>query len=279
VLLSVLVPTYNEEKTIVKVIEGIKKVVNIPYEIIVIDDGSTDRTAELVKTQKVFLIPHPQNCGYSSALKSGLRAAKGDYVLIIDGDNTYPTDAIPSLLEHIPAFDMVVGARQGGNTPLLRRPAKIMLGILANYLANTKIPDLNSGLRVFKKDLAMEFMHLYPPKWSFTVTITLAFFTNGYTIKYVPINYLKREAKSTVKATDFVDFINLILRITTYFNPFKIFSTVSAFLMLFAFLIFLYSSLLLHKIMDVTIVVITLTALQVFLSGLIADLIVKSRRV
>lgn len=281
--ISIILPIYNEENAVSATIREIKAVMNnlnYDYEIIAIDDGSKDKSREILDKQKsIKLIKHPYNLGYGASLKSGIKAAKYDWILITDADGTYPIKDIPRLLRYIPNYDMVVGARTGKKVkiPLSRIPAKIILSIVANFLTGRKIPDLNSGFRVFRKEIALEFFHLFPSKFSFTTTLTLACLTNDYTVKYIPIDYYKRKGKSTIKPNDFVNFFTLITKIITYFRPFKIFFLISIVLFFLACLVFLYTSLVLGKVMDITVIVILMASLQIFLFGLIAELIVKTR--
>ena len=152
--LSVVIPVYNEEKAIGTVLyELIEVLEGQAYEIIVVDDGSTDNTAKIVQEKQVKLIQHPQNMGYGAAIKTGIKNAANDLILIIDADGSYPVKAIPKLLKEVDNYDMVVGARTGKEVKiqLYRRPAKWFLSKLANYLSGTKIPDLNSGMRIFRK--------------------------------------------------------------------------------------------------------------------------------
>lgn len=282
--ISVIIPVYNEEKAVGKVVAQITRLFSsLPelFEIIVVDDGSTDKTqAILKKLEKIKLICNPYNLGYGASLKRGIKAAEGTHILIIDSDGTYPVDAIPPLVKKAHSYDMAVGSRTGKNVkiPLLRRPAKKILNILANFVSGHKIPDLNSGLRIFRKDLALEFFHLYPQKFSFTTTITLAFLANGHTICFLPINYYKRQGKSTIHPIkDFFGFMNIVLKIFIYFNPFKLFFYISSFLFLLSIALFLYTFFYVGKIMDVAIMVLFLSALQIFLFGIIADLLIKRR--
>lgn len=280
---SVIVPVYNEERAVGNTIKEIKSVMNnlnIKYEIIAVNDGSTDRSGEILEKEKgIKLIKHPYNLGYGASLKSGIKQAKYEWILITDADATYPIEDIPRLLKFIPDYDMVVGARVGKRVriPLSRIPAKIILSALANFLTGRRIPDINSGFRVFRKEVALEFFHLFPSKFSFTTTLTLACLTNGYTVKHIPVNYYKRKGKSTIKPSDFVNFFTLITRVVTYFKPFKIFFLTSTILFFIAFLVFLYTKIFLDKVMDITVIVILIASLQVFLFGLIAELIVKTR--
>jgi polyisoprenyl-phosphate glycosyltransferase len=284
-IISVVIPVYNEETSVLSTIKQVKEVMdrsNQEYEIIAVNDGSKDRSKEILEQIKnIQVINHPYNIGYGASLKTGIKKSKGNYILITDADGTYPIADIPRLLKHLNNYDMVVGARTGKNVkiPLLRRPAKKIINIIANFMSGHKIPDLNSGFRLFKKDLCLEFFHLYPQKFSFTTTITLAFLTSGYSVKYIPTDYFNRKGTSSISPVkDFVGFINLIIRITTYFNPFKIFFSLSLLLLILAIIIFFYTSIMLGRIMDTTVMVVFLSSLQIFLFGIIADLIVKTRK-
>jgi len=281
-LISVVVPVFNEERAVASTMKQLKEVMDktaYDYEIIAVNDGSKDKSIEILKEiNGIKVISHPYNLGYSASLKDGIKHAKGNLILITDADGTYPIREIPNLLKHIDKYDMVVGNRKTDNVPLLRKPAKFMIAKLGNFISGKKIPDINCGLRIFKKDIALRFWNLFPSGFSFTITITLACLTNEYTVKYVPISYFKRVGKSTIHPIkDFVNFINLIARITTYFNPFKVFFSVSILLFLTGLFIFLYTGLYIGRIADITVIVILLSSLQVFLIGLVADLIVKKR--
>jgi glycosyltransferase involved in cell wall biosynthesis len=279
---SIVIPAYNEEEAIGSVIDQITSVMekaDIIREIIVVDDGSTDRTAQIVQERAVQLVRHPFNRGYGAALKTGMRKAKHDAIAIIDADGTYPVEDLPKLMSGIGEWDMVVGARVGGEAkiPPLRKLAKWFLTQLANYLVGTPIPDLNSGLRVFKKDIAMRFYHVLPSGFSFTATITLALLSNDYLVQYLPIRYYKkRRGKSKIRPIrDTLGFLQLIIRTVMYFAPLKIFLPVSLVLFLFGVVIFFYSVLVLHKLMDVTVVVTILASIQIAAIGLLADLMDK----
>ncbi len=232
---TVVIPAYNEESSISAQIEGVRAVMertHWKYDLIVVDDGSTDRTAEQAGRHKVRLIQLPENRGYGAALKAGISAACSEYVVIIDADGTYPCDAIPALLARAGQYDMVVGARTGPNVeiPLLRRPAKWLLSKLASYLAERPIPDLNSGLRVLRKSLVERFGHILPSGFSFTTTITLALLCNGYLVCYYPIEYYGRIGKSKIRPRHAYEFLLLILRTVVYFNPLRVFLPLGAML-------------------------------------------------
>ena len=244
-----------------------------------VNDGSTDRTKDLLeRIPDIKVISHSKNCGYGAALKSGIRKSQGEYILIIDADGSYPVKSIPELISQIGDYDMVVGARTKpqNQIPISRKPTKYLLNKLANYLTGTKIPDLNSGLRIIKKKLINQFFRFLPDGFSFTTTITLALLTNGYQVKYIPIDYYKREGKSKIRPVrDTMNFLQLIIKTVLYFNPLKIFIPLGLILLLSGLLVFIYSYLFAPKIMDVTIVILFVSAIQVMAIGMIADLIIK----
>ncbi|MGA1198236.1 MAG: glycosyltransferase family 2 protein [Candidatus Latescibacterota bacterium] len=232
-MVSIIIPAYNEENAIVETIEQVRQVMSASqydYELIIVNDGSTDKTGEKARQAGARVLNHETNHGYGAGLKTGILAAKGDWIVITDADGTYPNDRIPDLLSEAGPHDMVVGARVGdaAKIPLIRRPAKWALAQFANYLSETKIPDYNSGLRVFRKDLAKRFFKILPSGFSFTTTITLSSLCNGYRVKYIPIAYYERTGKSKIKPIrDTYRFFMLILRTTVYFNPLKVFMPIS----------------------------------------------------
>jgi len=231
--LSIVVPAFNEEHGIGGQIEHIRQVMqgsNIPWELIIVDDGSTDGTAQEVAKHDVRLIRQPRNRGYGAALKAGIGASKNELVAIIDADGTYPSEALIPMLEKVNEFEMVVGARIGENVniPLVRRPAKWMLAKLASYLAEQPIPDLNSGLRIMRKSIVQKFEHLLPSGFSFTTTITMSMLCTDHSVYYHPIQYFKRVGDSKIKASHAYQFLLLILRTVVYFNPLRFFLPLGA---------------------------------------------------
>ncbi|HZX44450.1 MAG TPA: glycosyltransferase family 2 protein [Candidatus Nanoarchaeia archaeon] len=282
-MLSIIMPVFNEEGSVENTIDELKKEMErlkVAYELIVVDDGSTDKSSQILKNiRKIKLMTHPYNLGYGASLKTGLKVAKYSYILIIDADGTYPIMDISKLLRHSKSYDMVVGARTGRKVsdPILRKPAKLFLRTLARLLTGRNIPDINSGFRIFRKDVAMEFFHLFPSGFSFTTTITIACLTNDYTVKYVPINYFKRKGTSTIHPIkDFVGFTTLMFRLIMYFNPLRIFLFPSLFLFVIGLIILLYDALIRVDITDLPIIVL-LAAFQLGFLGLLADLIVKRK--
>jgi glycosyltransferase involved in cell wall biosynthesis len=281
--LSIVVPAYNEAASIGPVLAGIQRAMDesrLDYEILVIDDGSQDDTRAAAEATGVRVLTHAENRGYGAALKTGIRHAHYDLIAITDADGTYPNEQLPHLarLALEESYDMVVGARTGPEVhiPFLRRPAKWALNRLANYLARTDIPDLNSGLRVFRKEVIEEFRRYLPSTFSFTTTLTLALLTNDYSVRYVPISYHKRVGRSKINPIkDTVRFTGLIVRTVMYFAPLRVFLPLSGLLLLLALAVLVGSLLFTEKIMDVTVIVITMTALQIAVVALVADLIEK----
>ena len=274
VAVSVVMPAFNEAQMVGAQIERIREVMdrtNCPYELIVVNDGSTDDTANAVRQHRVHLINKKYNKGYGAALKTGIAAAKYDWILIIDADGTYPAENIPDLLGALPEYDMVVAARTGKNVhiPLVRRPMKWVLGRLANYLARQPIPDLNSGLRVFKKSLAEKFEHLLPSGFSFTSTITMSMLLNDYRVLYLPIDYHKRVGLSKVRALHVYDFLLVILRTAIYFNPLRFFLPLGAVFFLAGLVKLIFDSA--HRTFSAAAGISLLAALVIWAVGLISD--------
>ena len=281
---SMVIPAYNEEKGIGSILTHLKAVMTkqeMEYELIVVDDGSTDGTADAVQRQAgVRLIQHHSNRGYGAAIKTGIRQARYDWIAIIDADGTYPPSAMPTLLQEIEHCDMVVGARPTREIPAVRRPAKWLLARLAEYMAETRIPDLNSGMRVFRKDIALSYFNILPSTFSFTITITIAFLSDHYLVKFVPIPYESREGRSKIRPVqDTLAFVQLILRTVMYFNPLKVLLPLSFLLLLLAVLIGTYSLVVYGRVMDITVITLTMAALQIAVVAMIADMVQKKNKV
>jgi len=230
---SVVVPAYDEEEAIedgLRELQAVLGTLDRESELIVVNDGSTDRTAARARAAGVRVIDLPENRGYGAALKAGIAAARFETIVITDADGTYPAKEIPALLEKSEQYDMVVGARVGANAaiPLVRRPAKWLLRKLASYLAGRSIPDLNSGMRVLKKRDVNRFEHLLPSGFSFTTSITLASLCSDLLVAYHPIDYYERTGQSKIRPKHALEFAVLILRTIVYFNPLKVFLPLGA---------------------------------------------------
>ncbi len=271
---SIVIPAYNETGGIRPTLDRLLAATrDLDVEILVVDDGSTDDTAAQAEAAGVRVLRHDQNRGYGAALKTGIRNARADVICITDADGTYPNERIPELFALMDRYDMVVGARTGANVaiPLVRKPAKKMLNVLANLLSGQRIPDLNSGLRLFRRSVAEKYMHFLPSGFSFTTTITMAMLNDDYLVKFVPIDYFHREGRSKIRAfRDTYNFVMLILRVTMYFKPLKIFLPVSVLLGLASGASLVYDVNSTMGLSDKTVILSLATGL-VFLVGLLAD--------
>lgn len=226
--ISVIIPAFNEELAVREGIIELREMfaaTEIEAEIIIVDDGSKDKTAREAKAAGARVIQHRGNRGYGASLKTGIIAASHDVIAITDADGTYPAKYLPAMLVELEHADMVVGSRTGAdvNIPLTRKPAKWFLRVMANYVSNTKIPDLNSGLRVFRRDVAMQYFAILSDQFSFTTTITLAMLCDKYAVSYLPIDYRKRQGKSKIMPWDAGSFAVLIMRVAMLFRPLRVF--------------------------------------------------------
>lgn len=278
---SLVIPAYNEENGIAGTLDQLHaqlSSIGCEYEIIVVDDGSTDRTGAILATRDdVRIIEHQQNRGYGAALKTGIRHARYPLIVITDSDGTYPNERIPDLVALAADADMVVGSRNGMNVeyPLVRKIPKWFLVRFASWMAHTRIPDLNSGLRVFHKSVAERFLNILPNGFSFTTTITLAMLTNGYAVHYEPIDYRDRIGRSKVKPIrDTLRFIQLILRTGMYFAPLRVFLPVAGVFFL-GFLITLLQDLFVRHDLTERTLILLVTATQLGMFALLADMIDK----
>lgn len=228
---SVIIPACDEEESIAGVLAELRGVLEDcgEYELVVVDDGSTDMTARAASEAGARVMAHASNRGYGAALKTGIRAARYDRIVITDADGTYPASFIPGLLASLEECDMVVGARTGGQVhiPLVRRPGKWILRTLTQYVTGSSVPDFNSGLRAFRRSLFLQYRHLLPDKFSFTTTITVACLCDGLRVKFLPIDYRPRVGRSKMRAVNFFIFIGLVLRLSTLFRPLRIFMPAS----------------------------------------------------
>jgi len=271
---SVVIPAYNEAAHVAEQVRAVDRVMQQTgwtYEILVVDDGSRDGTAEQAAATGVTVLRRARNQGYGAALKLGIRRARHPWILITDADGTYPPSAIPALLEAADGNAMVVGARTGETVriPLIRRPAKAFLRWLASYLAEQELPDINSGLRLMRADLVRRYEHLLPAGFSFTTTITLAAACNGHAVAYVPIDYHARLGESKIRPRHAYDFMVLILRTIVYFNPLRVFFPLGGLLALVGLAKFGYD--LTKENLSETAVLCFLGALIVWAVGLLAD--------
>lgn len=282
--LTVVLPVYNERDHMPEEIERIQKGLEadgIPYELLVVDDGSTDGSGELAKTiPGVRVITLPRNSGVGVARRIGTEQARGELVGWTDCDLTYPNDRFGDLVRSLDetGADHVVGAREKerGTVKMLRTPAKWFLRKLAEYLSQETIPDLNSGMRVFKRVVAEPYLPLLPRGFSCVSTITLAFLTNDHTVRYVPIEYRKRAGKSKFHPVkDTYKYLMQVLRMIMYFNPIRVLAPPALIILGVAVGKFLFD-LIAHpfRVTGVTILLF-LAGFQILVIGLLADMIVN----
>jgi glycosyltransferase involved in cell wall biosynthesis len=286
--ISIVIPCYNEAKGVARSLDEIFNTLteNTEFEIITINDGSSDKTPSLLKEYalqkpQVRIVNNNANLGYGASLKKGIRQAKGEIIVIIDADCTYPANQIPLLLEKLDTVDMAVGARIGKKVkiPLVRRPAKWALLKYARWMARANIKDLNSGLRAFRKADALRFFPLLPDGFSFTSTITLAMHVNGMQVCYHPIDYNKRIGKSSIRPIrDTLAFFSLVLRTTMYFRPLQVFGTLSGILLACAIGVGVLGKIYLGEVPDVATMSMVSTSLIFLGLGLIGDLLNVSRK-
>jgi glycosyltransferase involved in cell wall biosynthesis len=283
--LSIVIPIYNEKDSIEETISQFSQIqisTDFDIEIILVNDGSDDGTEEVlekISKHNFNVISHPINSGYGAALKTGIRSAKYNYIAITDADGTYPNERVQEFYHETveKSLDMLVGARIGSNVkiPLIRKPAKWVLKMLASYLANIKIPDINSGFRIMKKTVVEQFFNVLPDGFSFTTTITLAMLTNGHAVEYKPIDYNKRGGKSKIRPIyDTLNFVQLIIRTVLYFDPLKIFLPLSGLFLGSSLLLLLYR-IFVEKAFGATSIILFICGIQLLAIGMIADLIDK----
>lgn len=250
-MISVVIPAYNEENAIKETIDEIKLVFKNnkikEFEIVVVNDGSSDKTGDIAKAQGITVVNHPHNVGYGRSLKDGIRTAKFDTIVITDADRTYPFDQAPMLIKEFEkGFDMVVGARTGSHyrESLIKAPLRKILKFLVEFTASREIPDINSGLRVFSRKTVLTYVSHLCDTFSFTTSMTLAYMMTGRFVKYLPIPYEKREGKTKVKLVkDSLRTLQYILQSINYYNPIKIFMLFAAICFFFSLSGFLLSAL------------------------------------
>ena len=278
--ISIVIPAYNEEEAIGRDIDVIKTTMDktsYQYEIIVVDDGCTDKTADIAKKKGAKVLHHPHNKGVGAARKTGIKAAKGDIIVMTDADCTYPNQDIPRLLEHMGDYDMVIGARNSeqGTIRALRRPVKFFLRKHAEYVTREKIDDLNSGFRAFRKNIALKYFNILPQGHSWVSTITIAFLSHNYNVKFIPIDYYRRKGKSTFHPIkDTYGFLTLIIKTIMYFNPLRIFMPITLLLFTAGFTRTVYDATVLHKVKESDIMLV-MTSIILGALGLMADLMSK----
>jgi glycosyltransferase involved in cell wall biosynthesis len=281
---SLVIPCYNEEAAIEQTLNEIRTALGPPesYELIVVNDGSQDRTSEVLERMaaddlEMEVVHHERNLGYGAAIKTGIRRASAELIAITDADGTYPNDRLEHLVSLCADADMVVGARTGENVQysLMRKIPKILLKAYASWLTGYSIPDMNSGMRVFRKDIAEKYFNILPDGFSLTTTITMAMLANRYKVVFETISYSKRIGSSKIKPiSDTLSFMQLILRTGMYFGPLKVFSPFIVVLFLAFLASFCYDVIVLSNLTDKTVLLLLFT-MNTAMFALLADMIDK----
>jgi glycosyltransferase involved in cell wall biosynthesis len=288
---SIVLPCYNEQGHVIAEVERITAAMDASgydYELLAVDDCSTDETLARLREAaprfpKMEIVHFQRNGGSGVVRRIGTQRARGKIVVWTDADMTYPNERIPelvNLLDQNDTIDQIVGARtsEQGTYKMLRVPAKWLIRKLAERLTGARIPDLNSGLRAFRREVALPYLRLLPPGFSCVTTITVAFLSNQHDVQYVPIEYSKRAGKSKFKFVgDAYKYILQVLRMTMYFNPLKVLMPIALFLLGLGVLKFIFD-LAVHPLqIAINTVLIFVTGLIIASMALLADLIVRSR--
>jgi glycosyltransferase involved in cell wall biosynthesis len=288
---SIILPCHNEQGHVTTEVARICEAMDAsgyPYELVAYDDASTDETlARLYEAAPRFpnlqIVHFHRNGGSGTVRRIGTQQARGEIVVWTDADMTYPNERIPELvqmLEKEPTLDQVVGARtsEEGTHKFLRVPAKWLIRKLAEVLTNSQIPDLNSGLRAFRRQVALPYMRLLPPGFSCVTTITIAFLSNQHDVRYVPIGYAKRAGTSKFKfVRDAYRYILQVLRMVMYFNPLKVLMPVALFLIGLGIAKGIFDLAVHPLLIAINTVLIFVSGLIIGSMALLADLIVRSR--
>lgn len=282
--LTVVLPAWNESAALRSVIEEVRRGLQIwsgNWEILVVDDGSTDETAAAAQTAGARVVRRVERGGYGSAVKTGFEHARGVLVALLDADGSYPGDALPQLLAFVPGYDQVSGARisEQGSTKLLRVPAKWLIRKLAEWVSAKRIPDLNTGMKVVKRELMLRYLWAIPDGFSCTTSMTLAFLCNGHPVKYVPVAYRRRIGKSKFRPIhDTANYIATIVRVITYFRPLRVFLPLAALLGLIALVTGTIHAMTSPLGISDSDIFLSLTAVIMLALGLIAEIVVARSR-
>ena len=275
---SIIVPVYNEAANLKKLLGQIRALGLTDSEIIVVDDGSSDGSADIAMAAGANVVRHPYNIGNGAAVKSGMRAAKGKIIVLMDGDGQHKPEDIPKLLAAANIFHMVVGARaKGSKLRVHRNLANMVYNLLASYVTRFKVEDLTSGFRVMRRRDALRFIDLLPNTFSYPTTLTLAFLRSGLTVKYVPIQTLYRAGQSKISlVTDGILFLLIITKIATLFSPFRVFLPVSVFFFVVGLGNYIYTYVTQNRFTNMSVFALT-TAVIIFMLGLISEQIALLR--
>jgi len=275
--ISIIIPAFNEEQALPALIKGIRQHVPNP-EIIVVDDGSTDATAETARQAGARVMSHPYKIGNGAAIKTGMRLASGKTLVFMDGDGQHDPSDIPAMLEHAQNYDMVVGARsRKAHANIFRLLANVFYNFLASYVTKFAIKDLTSGFRVIERETALRYLCLLPNTFSYPATITLALLRSGRSIFYVPVTVHKRIGTSKIRLLhDGFRFLLIIIKITTLYSPLHVFLPLSVTLFFMGLANYIYWFVTETRFTNMSVMCI-LSAVMIFLMGLISEQITQMR--
>ena len=270
--ISVIIPAYNEAESIGELVARIRGVYP-EFEVLVIDDGSSDDTARVAGQAGAVVYSHPYNIGNGAAVKSGIRRATGQILVFMDGDGQHGPEDIATLLAHFPHYDMVVGARQHKRRgSWVRAIGNTIYNWLASYVAKFPIEDLTSGFRAVRADVARQFVSLLPNTYSYPTTLTLAVLRTGRSVRYIPIKLQNRESgKSQIRVVkDGVRFLMIIIKICTLYSPMRVFLPVSGSLFLMGLFYYLYTFITQNRFTNMSALLFT-TSVVIFMMGLVSE--------
>lgn len=276
-LITILLPAYNEEQSVGRTVTSLKT--RYPdYEVLVIDDGSTDNTLKTAMAAGANVWPHPYNMGNGAAIKTGLRCASGEWVVMMDADGQHDQDDVERLLEFKDQFDMVVGARSSeGQAGVHRLVANQIYNRFASYVTKFAIADLTSGFRLVKKETASQYIYLLPNTFSYPTTLTMAYLRSGLSVKYVPIQTKARVGKSKIKMfQDGTRFLLIITKVATLFSPLRVFLPVSGVFFLTGLGYYLYTYVTAHRFSNMSALLLS-TSVIIFMIGLVSEQISQIR--
>jgi len=276
--ISIIIPVFNEAGKLLELLNNIRALELASSEIIVIDDGSTDGSADAAMAGGANVVRHPYNIGNGAAIKSGIRAARGRLLVLMDGDGQHRPEDIPKLIAESRNYHMVVGARAKGSKRRFHRyVANVVYNLFASYVTRFQVKDLTSGFRLLSRLDAVRFIDLLPNTFSYPTTLTLAFLRSGLTVKYVPIQTLYRAGQSKISlVTDGVRFLLIITKIATLFSPFRVFLPVSIFFFIGGMTNYIYTYVTTHRFTNMSVFLLT-TAVIIFMLGLISEQIALLR--
>jgi glycosyltransferase involved in cell wall biosynthesis len=275
---SIVIPVFNEAENLGTLLKQIHALELYGVEIVVVDDGSTDGSAGIAVKGGATVVRHPYNIGNGAAIKSGIRAARGKFLLFMDGDGQHKPEDIPKLLERSENYHMVVGARsKGSKLRFHRNVANLIYNLLASYVTQFPVKDLTSGFRVLERLDALRFIDLLPNTFSYPTTLTMAFLRSGLTVNYVPIQTLYRTGQSKISlVTDGIRFLLIITKIATLFSPFRVFLPVSFFFFFLGLANYLYTYLSQGRLTNMSVFMWT-NAIIIFMLGLVSEQIAALR--